>query len=456
MELFDQSANVLSWDAFVAFSRYVLSHAARRSEALSLLLVGVDDPGPDTGITDASLTELTVRVVGNAISRTVRGGDYVGRHGRLSFAVMARDAQRAGAMRLAERIQAGLPNRLSIFEGATAFTVSVGIANFPQAGTSLQDLVAKAEVALAEAIALGGNRATVSAGGAKPESETETGLRRTLEGLERERTRRLPELRAEMLQVAGQAYQRGETDGIIVKVQPGACATCLDAARDVYKPEDLPGLPVSGCSGTAGCRCTYAPAPVDPRLRPPPQSDAGFSVEDIPRAWRDVARFGADERMTCKPEDLAAYLDIHPPLPQKVALPLEQGEVAYLVRTAEQGWERGVRAGGIAAIGPLIPLSGPLGGWAKQAPRPTPLPGESSRDREAGVLCITNWRLLFSRPAGVDSYLLADISGVEYFRDTLICALAQRPDRLVISVHDSLQVGLCLARSIRSLAHWDH
>jgi diguanylate cyclase (GGDEF)-like protein len=456
MELFDQSANVLSWDAFSAFSRYVLSHASRRGDALSLLLVAVDEPGPDMGVSDDSLTELTVRVVGNAISRSVRGGDYVGRHGRLSFAVMARDAQRAGALRLAERIQSGLPNRLSIFEGATAFTVSVGIANFPQAGTSLQELVAKAEVALAESIALGGNRATVGAGGSNPESETQSGLRRTLEGLERERTRRLPELRTEMLQVAAQAYQRGETDGIIVKAQPGACATCLDAARDVYKPDDLPRLPVSGCTGAAGCRCTYAPAPVDPRLRPPPNTDANFSVEDIPRAWRDVARFGADERSMCKSEDLAAYLDIYPLLPQRVALPLEQGEVAHLVRTAERSWERGVRAGGIAAIGPLIPLSGALGGWAKQAPRPSPLPGESLHDKESGVLCITNWRLLFSRPDGIDSYLLADISGVEYFRDALICALAQRPDRLVIGVHDSLQVGLCLARAIRSLAHWVH
>jgi diguanylate cyclase (GGDEF)-like protein len=456
MELFDHSANVLSWDAFAAFSRYVLSHAVRRSEALSLLLVAVDEPGQGSGVSDASLTELTVRVVGNAISRTVRGGDYVGRHARVSFAIMARDAQRAGAVRLAERIQAGLPNRLSIFEGATAFTVSIGIANYPQAGSSLTELVGRAEAALAESIALGGNRATVSSIGATPESESETGLRRALEALERERVRRLPETRTGSLQAATQAFQRGETDGIVIKAMPGACATCLDAARDTYQPEELPSLPVIGCTGSSGCRCSYAPAPVDPRLRPPPHAGAGFGIEDIPAGWREVAQFGSDDRPPIRPEDLAAYLDIYPLLSHKVRVPLEEGEVAYLARTAQRSWERGVRAGGVSAIGPLIPLSGALGGWAKQAPRPSPLPAESLRERVEGTLYLTNWRLLFSRPDGVDSYLLADVSGVEYFRDALVCGLAQQPDRLVFGVHEPMQVGLCLASAIRTLAHWVH
>jgi diguanylate cyclase (GGDEF)-like protein len=454
MELFDQSANVLSWDAFSAFSRYVLAHAKRRGDALSLLLVSVDEPGP--GLTDPSLTELTVRVVGNTITRTVRGGDFVGRHGPASFAIVARDAQRAGALRLSERIQAGLPNRLSIFEGATAFTVSLGIANFPQAGATLADLVSNAEVALAESTAMGGNRATVSSAGIPPETESESGLRRTLEGFERERVIRLPEIRAETLTLATQAYERGETDGIIVKVQPGACATCLDAARDVYHPGEAPALPVSGCTGASGCRCSYAPAPVDPRLRPPPMPDSGFSAEDIPRAWRDVARFGSADRVPCKPEELAAYLDIYPLLPHRVRIPLEEGEVAYLVRPAVRSWEAGIRAGGVAALGPLIPLSGPLGPWVKQVSRPPSLPAGGLRDRAEGTLYLTNWRLLFSLADDLESVLLADISGIEYFRDALVCALLHRHERLVLTMNESLQVGLCLARAIRSVSHWIH
>jgi diguanylate cyclase (GGDEF)-like protein len=454
VELFDQSASVLSWDAFTTFSRYVTSHALRRGDALSLLLVAVDEAATGSRTADASLTELTVRVVGNAVTRTVRGGDYVGRHGPLGFAIVARDAQRAGSLRLAERIQAGLPNRLTIFEGATAFTVSIGIANFPQAGTTIADLVANAEQALAESIARGGNCATVSAAGVPPESESESGLRRTLEGLERERGIRLPQIRSESLALASQAFERGETDGIVVKPQSGACAVCLDAARDVYQPGEAPVLPLAGCSGAGGCRCSYAPAPVDPRLRPPPLPEAGLTEADIPSAWRDVARFGSAERIPCKPEDLASYLDAYPLLPQRVRIPLEDGEVAYLVRPAQRAWEEGVREGGVAALGPLIPLSGPLGAWVRQMPRPPALPSQTVRDRVEGTLYLTNWRLLFLRPEETEGILLADISGIEFFRDALVCRLSHRQERLVLNVQETLQVGLCLARAVRSLSHW--
>jgi diguanylate cyclase (GGDEF)-like protein len=456
LELFDGSTRVLSWDAFNAFGRAVISHATRRGDSLSLLLINLDEATPESPETDASLADLTLRVVANVLTRTVRGGDFVGRHGPRSFAVIAQDAQRAGALRLAERIQGALPNRLSVFEGATAFTVSFGIAPFPQTGSSLNELIENAEEALAESMARGGNCATLSSAGIPPESESASGLRRTLEGLERERYARLPEMRAEALSLATRAFEAGETDGIVLKPGPGACSACLDAARDIYRPDELPGLPLTSCTNVNGCRCSYAAAPIDPRHRPPPIHEVGLDTADIPRAWRDAARFGAASRNSCKAEDLAAYLDAFPLLPVPVRQDLEAGEVAYLVRPVRQGWEGGVRAGGVAALGPLIPLSAPFGAWIKTAPRPGPLPDASVKDGVEATLYLTNWRLLLVTESRTDFVLLADVSGIEYFRDALVCTLGHRPEHLVLNVHDALQVGLYIGRAIRTISHWLH
>ena len=296
----------------------------------------------------------------------------------------------------------------------------------------------------------------MSSAGIPPESESASGLRRTLEGLERERVARLPEMRAEVLTLATGAFERGETDGIVLKPGAGACSACLDAARDVYRPDELPELPVPGCSTPSLCRCSYAPAPIDPRHRPPPTREVDSETLDIPRAWRDAARFGAGSRNTCRAEDLAAYLDAFPLLPVPVRLPLQQGEIAYLVRPIERGWEEGVRQGGVAALGPLIPLSAPFGAWIKTAPRPGPLPADSVHNRVEATLYLTNWRLLVAVGEEIESVLLADISGIEFFRDALVCTLGHRPERLVLGVHDALQVALCVGRAIRNISHWLH
>ena len=155
LNLLDDSTHVLTWDAFSAFGRAILAHATRRGDSFSLLLVNLDEATAQSPETDAGLAELTLRVVANVLMRTVRGGDIVGRHASRSFALIAQDAQRAGALRLAERIQAALPNRLSVFEGATAFTVSFGIAPFPQTGAAWSELVANAEQALTESMLQG-------------------------------------------------------------------------------------------------------------------------------------------------------------------------------------------------------------------------------------------------------------------------------------------------------------
>ena len=58
-----------------------------------------------------------------------------------------------------------------------------------------------------------------------------------------------------------QLYRDGVIDGVaLVAADASACATCAEAADQVYLPGRLPALPIAGCSRPGGCRCRYEPS----------------------------------------------------------------------------------------------------------------------------------------------------------------------------------------------------
>jgi len=67
-----------------------------------------------------------------------------------------------------------------------------------------------------------------------------------------------------------QAYQRDELqrlyhDGVIdgaalVAADANACPACTGVTDQVYVPNKLPPLPVTGCTTTGGCRCRIEPS----------------------------------------------------------------------------------------------------------------------------------------------------------------------------------------------------
>ena len=89
------------------------------------------------------------------LQATIRAGDFIGRHGPRSLAVMAQDAHQAGALRFAERIRSALPDRLTVLGVQAPFRVSIGIATMPEAGTTFDELFRGAESAVAQATARG-------------------------------------------------------------------------------------------------------------------------------------------------------------------------------------------------------------------------------------------------------------------------------------------------------------
>ena len=245
-----------------------------------------------------------------------------------------------------------------------------------------------------------------------------------------------------------QRYERKEVEGIAIHTQPGACAICQDAARDIYMPALLPPLPLVGCTSVEGCRCTYTAPGFDPHRRPPPVPAEQVANLSIPGRLQDAARFGFDPKGNCSSKDLADYLQAFPLLPFATDLPLHAGEVAYLMRTIQRAWES--PDSGLPP-GLAMPFDGSLRTWVKELAHAPSLPGQATPTREKSALVLTNWRLVFARGGSVDSVLLADVKRLEYFRDALACTIGTRASRLILFVDDVLQVGMYIARAIADI-----
>ena len=155
-----------------------LSRAVRFSEPFAVVFVELDQMklvndrhGHQAG--DTVLIELARR-----LTEAVREVDVVARWGGDEFTLLLPKTGLAGALLLAEKIRAAVGNApFRIETGALDITISVGVAAYPEHGSSGKDLVAAADAAMYRAKAGGRNRVEHAVAGEPPErpSEPETG-----------------------------------------------------------------------------------------------------------------------------------------------------------------------------------------------------------------------------------------------------------------------------------------
>jgi len=444
-QLLDEVTGVLTEEAFTFFATILVAETGRRKASFGIILVQVDEP-----VTEASdgLTADLLRVVAGALTHSARSSDLVGRLGERGFAVVAQSTDIHGTLILAERFRAEVPDRLTVNDCELAPTISQGLASLPQDGRTLRQVLQAATQSLEEAHSRGG-RAIIAS-----QAEAGTIGATPIFGLTVQRKHAaVGEQHRETLTALTAACQGGEIHGIAIRTQPGACLVCADAARDLYQPDMMLPLPVTGCSSAGGCRCRYtAPTPTG-RYGPLPIPAHREPNIEIPRRWRDAVYFGSEPKRRCKPAMLAEYLDQYPLLPMSSDLLLYEGEVAYLVRAARRIWES-VTPASAAVHGPRIPLDAPLRPWLKTTGKPPILPAEALPFPEEGGLCLTNYRLIFRRRQSLDAVLLQDISALECLREGIACLINGHSKRLVFLLDDSVQVGLCIARAIRDIG--DH
>jgi diguanylate cyclase (GGDEF)-like protein len=146
----------------------IVARDLRKCEAqgrpLSLLLIDIDQFkafndrwGHQEG--DAALRRVAAQVV-----KGIRSSDMAFRYGGEELAVLMPSCAKAQAAELAEKVRVGVrdnaqrPGRLS----SERLTVSVGVATFPEDGTTPRSLVDAADAALYAAKAEGRDRITVA------------------------------------------------------------------------------------------------------------------------------------------------------------------------------------------------------------------------------------------------------------------------------------------------------
>jgi diguanylate cyclase (GGDEF)-like protein len=181
LAVLDEATGMYSRTYFLRAFAAEVSRAGRDERALHVLLIDVDHFGDfnrrfGIEVGDrllATIAETITKAVGDA-GDVLATTNLAARFGGEEFVVLlAEDAQVAGspqpndALRLGERLRAEISK--ARVEGA-GVTVSIGVASFPDDGSSADDLLDAADSALATAVEAGGDRVRQAAAVASDES----------------------------------------------------------------------------------------------------------------------------------------------------------------------------------------------------------------------------------------------------------------------------------------------
>jgi diguanylate cyclase (GGDEF)-like protein/PAS domain S-box-containing protein len=127
--------------------------AARSAQSLGILMIDLDHfkNFNDTHGHDAG--DAVLRETGQFLARGIRAEDFVCRFGGEEFVVILPTADMNSTQARGERLRSKMRELAVMYQGRSLgmITISVGVASFPQHGTSPKELMAAADAALYEA-----------------------------------------------------------------------------------------------------------------------------------------------------------------------------------------------------------------------------------------------------------------------------------------------------------------
>jgi|HubBroStandDraft_6_1064221.scaffolds.fasta_scaffold00258_12 diguanylate cyclase (GGDEF)-like protein/PAS domain S-box-containing protein len=159
-----------------------LRRAARAEQSLGVLMIDLDHfkSFNDTHGHDAG--DAVLRETGASLTKGIRAEDFVCRFGGEEFVVILPTADLAASRARAERLRSKMRELSILHQGKSMgmLTISVGVAAFPEHGTSPRELMAAADAALYEAKRKGRDQVVVASlpaaeGVAIPGAEAATG-----------------------------------------------------------------------------------------------------------------------------------------------------------------------------------------------------------------------------------------------------------------------------------------
>ncbi|MDP9149978.1 MAG: sensor domain-containing diguanylate cyclase [Myxococcota bacterium] len=158
----DGLTGLLNKRAMLEAAAQKIAAAARFARRLSVLVVDIDHFKKVNDTHGHDVGDLVIRGLGDILKRQKRATDVVARFGGEEFVLLCEQTDEKGAMLLAERIREELAKTsFRIAGGAVAVTCSVGVATFPEAGTTWESLFKASDEALYVSKRSGRNRSTL-------------------------------------------------------------------------------------------------------------------------------------------------------------------------------------------------------------------------------------------------------------------------------------------------------
>jgi two-component system cell cycle response regulator len=130
-----------------------LSRARRFNRALSLIMADLDRFKAYNDVYGHQAGDEALQQLGALLRRSSRSYDLVARYGGDEFAVILPETPKKQAVEVAERVRLGVETA-----AGGQFTISLGVATFPEDATEQSDLIRKADLALYRAKSGGRNR----------------------------------------------------------------------------------------------------------------------------------------------------------------------------------------------------------------------------------------------------------------------------------------------------------
>jgi diguanylate cyclase (GGDEF)-like protein len=162
MAMTDVVSGLANRRAFDEILEAEIVRASRYHHPLSLIILDLDSFKEYNDRWGHPAGDVRLREIADLLRRKVRDPDVAVRYGGEEFAIILPDTSKPGAIKLAERLrraaEASAPERAEEPYPIPGYTLSLGVATFPDDATSIEELLLMADNAELTAKRLGKNR----------------------------------------------------------------------------------------------------------------------------------------------------------------------------------------------------------------------------------------------------------------------------------------------------------
>jgi diguanylate cyclase (GGDEF)-like protein len=162
MAMTDVVSGLANRRAFDEVLRAEMTRATRYNQPISLIILDLDSFKEYNDRWGHPAGDARLKEIADLLRANVRDPDVAARYGGEEFAVILPNTPKSGALRLAERLrraaEASAPYGNGYHSPISGYTISLGVATFPDDATSIQELLLAADNAELAAKRLGKNR----------------------------------------------------------------------------------------------------------------------------------------------------------------------------------------------------------------------------------------------------------------------------------------------------------